>query len=45
MKSAVFGLGNIGLPLTCIFASIGKVIAADVDKNKVEMISKGISLL
>jgi len=45
MKFSVFGLGNIGLPLTCIFASIGKVIAADIDKNKVEMINKGVSPL
>jgi nucleotide sugar dehydrogenase len=45
MKFAIFGLGNIGLPLTCIFASIGKVIAADIDKKKVEMINKGISPL
>jgi len=45
MKFAIFGLGNIGLPLTCIFASIGKVIATDIDKKKVEMINKGISPL
>jgi nucleotide sugar dehydrogenase len=42
---SIFGLGNIGLPLTCIFASIGKVIAADIDEKKVQMINKGISPL
>ncbi|MEM7817925.1 MAG: nucleotide sugar dehydrogenase [candidate division WOR-3 bacterium] len=41
MKISVFGLGNIGLPLTCIFASIGKVIAADINKKKVKMINRG----
>ncbi|MFH8093056.1 MAG: nucleotide sugar dehydrogenase [Candidatus Aenigmatarchaeota archaeon] len=38
---SIFGLGNIGLPLTCIFASIGKVIAADIDKEKINQINKG----
>ncbi|MCM8808488.1 MAG: nucleotide sugar dehydrogenase, partial [Candidatus Omnitrophica bacterium] len=41
MKLSVFGLGNIGLPLTCIFASIGKIIAADINKKKVKMINRG----
>lgn len=41
MKVSIFGLGNIGLPLTCIFASIGEVIAADIDEKKVETINKG----
>ena len=45
MIFSIFGLGNIGLPLTCIFASIGKVIAADIDEKKVQMINKGISPL
>ncbi|MFH8087066.1 MAG: nucleotide sugar dehydrogenase [Candidatus Aenigmatarchaeota archaeon] len=38
---SIFGLGNIGLPLACIFASIGKVIAADINKKKVKMINRG----
>ena len=45
MKIAIYGLGNIGIPLACIFASLGKVIGADVDRKKVDMINKGISPL
>jgi len=43
MKLAVFGLGHIGVPLTCIFAPLGSVIGADVDKKKVDLINGGIS--
>jgi nucleotide sugar dehydrogenase len=45
MKFAIFGQGHIGIPLTCIFARLGEVIAADKDKKKVELINKGISPL
>lgn len=45
MPIAVYGLGNIGLPLACIFASVDKVIGVDVDKKKVESINQGISPL
>jgi nucleotide sugar dehydrogenase len=45
MIFSVYGLGNIGLPLVCIFASVGKVIAADIDKSKVDKINKGICYL
>lgn len=45
MKFAVFGLGNIGLPLACIFASIGHVIGADIDEKKVQTINSGTSTL
>jgi len=45
MKIAIFGLGNIGIPLACIFASLGEIIGVDIDKKKVEMINKGISPL
>lgn len=41
MRFAIFGLGNIGIPLTCIFASLGQVIGADIDQKKVDMINKG----
>ncbi|MEM5802299.1 MAG: nucleotide sugar dehydrogenase [Candidatus Aenigmatarchaeota archaeon] len=45
MIFSVFGLGNIGISLVCIFASIGKVIGADLDEKKVRMINEGISPL
>ena len=45
MKFAIFGMGNIGIPLACIFASISEVIGVDIDKKKVEMINKGVSPL
>ena len=45
IKFSIFGIGNIGLPLACIFASIGEVVAADIDKKKVELINNGISPL
>jgi len=45
MKFAVFGLGHIGIPLTCIFASLGEVIGYDIDEKKVELINRGISPL
>lgn len=43
MTIAVYGLGNIGLPLACIFASVDKVIGVDIDCKKVDIINKGIS--
>lgn len=45
MIFSIFGIGNIGLPLACILASIDKVIAADIDKSKVEKINQGVCYL
>lgn len=45
MRIAIFGLGNIGIPLTCVFASIGEVLAVDIDEKKIEIINRGISPL
>lgn len=42
---AIYGLGNIGLPLACIFAPIDKVIGVDIDKKRIESINRGISPL
>ena len=40
----VVGLGYVGLPLACLCAEKGhKVYGLDVDRNKVEVINKGIS--
>jgi nucleotide sugar dehydrogenase len=40
---AVYGLGNIGLPIAVLFAYAGaKVIGVDIDKDRVELINEGI---
>ena len=38
MRTSVFGLGNIGLPIACIFAELGEVIGADINPEVVEKI-------
>src|SRR3989338_7764234 len=44
MKISVIGLGKAGLPLAAVIADSGlEVLGADLDKNKVEMINKGIN--
>ena len=44
MKISVIGLGKAGLPLAAVIADSGiDVIGVDVDKQKVEMITKGIN--
>src|SRR3989338_3690890 len=45
MKSVtIVGLGYVGLPLACLCAENGfKVYGLDIDKNKIELINKGIS--
>ena len=45
MTISIFGLGNIGLPMSCMFAQKFKVIGADINQERVEMINKGISYL
>ena len=45
MTISIFGLGNIGLPMSCMFAQKFKVIGADINKERVEMVNKGISYL
>jgi UDP-N-acetyl-D-mannosaminuronate dehydrogenase len=45
MKTAIFGLGKIGIPIACIFAELGEVIGADIDPEVVDQINKGISPL
>jgi len=45
MTLSIFGLGNIGLPMTCMFAQYYKVIGADIDKGRIEKANKGISYL
>jgi len=40
----VVGLGYVGLPLACLCADKGlKVYGLDIDKNKIDLINKGIS--
>jgi len=44
MKISVIGLGKAGLPLAAVIADSGlDVLGVDLDKNKVEMINKGIN--
>ncbi|RLI79746.1 nucleotide sugar dehydrogenase [Archaeoglobales archaeon] len=44
MKICVIGLGKAGLPLASVIADSGfDVVGVDVDKNKCEMINKGIN--
>lgn len=41
---AIIGLGYVGLPVACLCIEKGmKVYGADIDKNKLSMINKGIS--
>ena len=41
---AIIGLGYVGLPLACLCAEKNlKVYGIDIDKNKVSLISQGIS--
>ncbi|MBW2976542.1 nucleotide sugar dehydrogenase [Candidatus Woesearchaeota archaeon] len=41
---AIIGLGYVGLPLACLCVEKGmQVYGADIDKNKLSMLSKGIS--
>jgi UDPglucose 6-dehydrogenase len=43
MKIAVIGVGYVGLSTATIFAELGNdVIAADIDKEKIENLNKGI---
>src|SRR3989344_2075746 len=40
----IVGLGYVGLPLACLCAEKGfKVYGLDIDKNKIELINRGIS--
>ena len=40
----IVGLGYVGLPLACLCAEKGhKTYALDIDKNKADLINKGIS--
>ena len=40
----IVGLGYVGLPLACLCAEKGyKVYGYDFDKNKVDLINRGIS--
>ncbi|KXH74425.1 MAG: hypothetical protein AM326_00050 [Candidatus Thorarchaeota archaeon SMTZ-45] len=40
---AVYGMGNIGLPIAAIFANSGaKVVGVEIDKERVKMINNGI---
>ena len=44
MKVTIVGLGYVGLPLACLCAEKGlDVYGVDTDKNKAELINKGIS--
>lgn len=44
MKISVIGLGKAGLPLAAVIADAGfDVIGVDIDKNKVNLINKGIN--
>ena len=45
MTISIFGLGNIGLPMSCMFAQKFKVIGVDINKERVEMVNNGISYL
>jgi nucleotide sugar dehydrogenase len=45
MRTAVFGLGKVGIPIACIFAELGEVIGADVNPEVVEKINRGVSPL
>ena len=46
MKISVIGLGKAGLPLAAVIADSGlNVIGVDIDKNKVDMINKGLNPL
>ena len=41
---AIIGLGYVGLPVACLCVEKGlKVYGADIDKNKISLIEKGIS--
>ncbi len=45
-RVAVMGLGYVGLPLVRLFASKGfRVIACDVDHNKIELLNRGRSYI
>ncbi len=44
MKISVIGLGKAGLPLAAVIADAGfDVIGVDIDKNKINLINKGIN--
>ena len=44
MKISVIGLGKAGLPLAAVIAEAGlDVIGVDTDRNKVELVNKGIN--
>ncbi|MCH7850088.1 MAG: UDP-glucose 6-dehydrogenase, partial [Nanoarchaeota archaeon] len=43
MKISVIGTGYVGLATATVFAELGNdVIAADIDKDKIEKLNKGI---
>ena len=43
-RVAIIGLGYVGLPLTCLCVDKGiDIIGVDIDKEKLDMIKKGIS--
>lgn len=46
LKIGVIGLGYVGLPLALLFAQKGfQVFGIDIDKSKIESLSKGISYI
>jgi len=46
MKTAIVGLGYVGLPLSLQFARSGvKVLGLDIDKSKVDLLNKGQSFI
>ena len=41
MKITILGLGYVGLPLACLFATKYKVIGFDVQQSKIDMLNSG----
>ena len=41
---AVIGLGYVGLPLACLFATKYKVVGYDINQDRIEELQQGIDL-
>lgn len=41
-KIGIIGLGYVGLPLACLFATRHEVVGYDIDRDRVEQLCKGI---
>lgn len=43
MKIVIFGLGRVGLPIAVKLAKDNEVLGVDKDRNKVDLINRGLS--